>query len=136
MKYTAVNVDNGEITLVNGSDHVTNNFTFSEYASKDGSHVILYSKRLASLIQAIRDTVGPVTINSAFRTPEHNDAVGGVADSQHLLGIAVDLKIPYGYNADSFMSAIEKITGTEVGLGKYRTFIHLDIRGYKARWNG
>lgn len=34
----------------------------------------------------------PFIINSGFRTPEHNKRVGGVSNSSHLTGNAVDLK--------------------------------------------
>ena len=35
------------------------------------------------------------TITSALRTKAHNEAVGGVSNSQHLIGEAIDFK-PYG----------------------------------------
>lgn len=35
------------------------------------------------------------TITSAYRTPEQNEAAGGVPTSQHLRGEAIDFK-PYG----------------------------------------
>jgi len=38
----------------------------------------------------IRKKYGPVTITSGYRTPEHNVAVGGVENSQHVKGQAAD----------------------------------------------
>lgn len=34
---------------------------------------------------------GPVLVNSGYRCPKHNAEVGGVANSQHLLGEAADI---------------------------------------------
>jgi hypothetical protein len=34
----------------------------------------------------------PFPINSAFRCQRHNDAIGGVKDSAHCLGYAVDIR--------------------------------------------
>ena len=34
---------------------------------------------------------GPVTVNSGYRCPKHNLAVGGVVNSQHMKGEAADL---------------------------------------------
>ncbi len=36
---------------------------------------------------------GPITVNSGYRCPELNRAVGGVANSQHLTGLAADITV-------------------------------------------
>lgn len=48
--------------------------------------------RLADYLDVIREKVGkPILISSGFRCPVLNKAVGGVANSQHLKGLAADL---------------------------------------------
>ena len=80
----------------------------------------------------------PVTVNSAYRSPEHNAAVGGAKNSQHLLGKAADVVIQ-GVSPDETADAIEFLIEVglmkEGGVGRYDTFTHYDIRGTKARWD-
>ena len=45
-----------------------------------------------NLLQPIRDMAGVVTINSGYRSPALNKAVGGAKKSQHLTGQAVDFE--------------------------------------------
>ena len=47
---------------------------------------------------------GPIKINSFYRGPELNKAIGGSANSQHCKGQAIDLDDTYGYmsNADMY----------------------------------
>ena len=48
--------------------------------------------KLADYLDVIREKVGkPIRISSGFRCPVLNKAVGGVANSQHLKGLAADL---------------------------------------------
>lgn len=43
------------------------------------------------ILQPIRNTFGPVTINSGFRSEFVNDKIGGAKTSQHMQGEAADI---------------------------------------------
>jgi hypothetical protein len=47
-----------------------------------------------TLLEAIRAKFGPIKINSAFRGPSVNAAVGGSKTSQHMRGEAADIVAP------------------------------------------
>ena len=52
---------------------------------------MIYGCRL--LLEPAREAIGcPVIINSGFRNPRVNTLVGGVKNSQHLLGQAADIR--------------------------------------------
>ncbi len=98
------------------------------------------TRHLAWSLQVIRNAIGvPLKINSAYRCPGHNEAVGGAPNSQHLKGTAADLK-PLGCSPDELHEVIESLVdGKQIpsgGLGLYNSFVHYDIRPGKARWNG
>ena len=87
---------------------------------------------LALVFEDIRSLCGdkPIRVLSAYRTPEHNRKVGGARNSQHVLGRALDLAPPKNFNVDEFYKLIRANTedfGIQ-GLGKYKTFVHVDIR--------
>lgn len=85
-------------------------------------------------------------INSGYRSPNHNQSVGGSPMSQHLFGKAIDLKIG-DINQDGRVSQedkqiVYKILNTDIiankgGLGFYPNtqILHMDVRGEHARWN-
>tara|TARA_Y100000592_G_scaffold101000_1_gene184419 strand:+ start:4965 stop:5351 length:387 start_codon:yes stop_codon:yes gene_type:complete len=98
------------------------------------------TRHLAWALQKIRNAAGvPLKINSAYRCQEHNESVGGAKNSQHLSGIAADLK-PLGCSTEELHEVIESLVDSKHippgGLGLYNTFVHYDIRPGKARWNG
>ena len=128
---------------VNVNAQLTYNFKKSEFDSKDGSampiSVFNNIKILAKQLQVLRDYLGvPISINSGYRSPSHNKKVGGVKNSQHVLGTASDLSVK-GKTPKEVYNAIEKLIKEgkmkEGGLGLYNTFVHYDIRGVKSRWN-
>lgn len=46
-------------------------------------------------VQSIRDCLGmPMFVSSGYRSPAVNKAVGGAPNSQHMQGLAADLKCP------------------------------------------
>lgn len=51
-------------------------------------------KRLCGWLEMLRERAGgPIIINSGYRSPEVNKAVGGVATSNHLTGCAADIRV-------------------------------------------
>ena len=88
--------------------------------------------QLAAMFEEIRIACGnhPITVISAYRTPNWNKKVGGAKFSQHIEGRALDLLPPEGYTLEQFYTLIKANTrewGIR-GLGKYKTFVHVDIR--------
>ena len=56
------------------------------------------------VFEPLRDWVGgPIKINSFFRSPELNKAIGGSSKSQHCHGQAIDIDDTYGKVANSEM---------------------------------
>lgn len=119
-----------------GNSKLTQNFRVKEFACADGSDPIFISPELVSVLQNIRAHFGkPVTITSAYRTPAHNKKVGGVADSMHLYGAAADIKVK-DISPEQVAQYAEKLLTGKGGIGVYKTFVHIDVRSTKARWNG
>lgn len=93
--------------------------------------------RLQNLLDDIRERVGaPVNVSCVYRCPEHNAEVGGVPNSQHVQGCAADVLVPDGWTVDELADLAEEL-GAD-GIGRYYDdqFVHVDTRGYAARWEG
>ena len=121
---------------------LSKNFTQKEFNSKDGAsmpdEVLRNIQLLSEQLQIIRDYTGKsITINSGYRSPGHNASIGGVSNSQHVLGKAADIVIDGMSPADTY-ALIEYLNDKGVikigGLGSYNTFTHVDIREKTARW--
>lgn len=86
----------------------------------------------------IRKRVGvPLTVNSGIRCARHNAEVGGVSNSLHTTGQAVDLSgsiSPAKLHQIAEQVQAEMIPGRG-GLGLYSWGVHID-NGKKSRWTG
>lgn len=100
--------------------------------------------QLAEAFELIRMRCGnkPITVLSCYRTPTYNAKVGGAKNSQHCQGRAIDLRPPAHLSLNEFYSIIRAIAKTSQirGIGKYKTFVHVDVRpapdGHIALWYG
>lgn len=112
------------------------NFKVREFACTDGSDSVFISPTLVELLQKIRDHFkAPVTVNSGYRTATKNKAVGGAAYSQHLYGTAADITVK-GVTPKAVAAYAETLMPKTGGIGIYSTFVHVDCRSAKSRWNG
>lgn len=116
-----------------GNKSLTTNFKVREFRCRDGSDEILIDEKLARLLQKMRDKFGVINISSAYRTKSYNAKVGGVANSQHLYGLAADITLKDNSKLLEAAKYAEKIGFTGIGLdNKYKMFIHLDTRKNKS----
>ena len=113
---------------------ISKNFHLNEFECRHCSTVML-KKDLLEKLQTLRDKLEvPLVIMSAYRCPIHNKAVEGADRSQHLLGTAADISLhTIDLSAEHIAETAEKIGFT--GIGFYNTFLHLDVRPWKARWD-
>ena len=95
------------------------------------------------VLQPLRDAWGgPLFINSGYRCPELNKAVGGVATSQHVTGCAADVGVTDPY---ALAKLVKKMKLDVDQMILYPDFLHLSYkkdgenRGqilYNKKWKG
>ena len=121
-------------------DRLSANFKAGEFRPKDASFTFLrISPELVRRLEKIRTALGgaAITVHSAYRPPEYNRSVGGVSNSAHIDGLAADVSAA-GISTEVLHKVCEVIIGDDGGLGYYpsQQFCHVDVRGYRSRWDG
>lgn len=76
----------------------------------------------------------PIQITSWYRDPDTNEAVGGATFSRHLSGDAIDFVVP-GVHPYDVYADLNPWWGHRGGLASSTVFTHIDMRGYRARWD-
>lgn len=137
------------IRLIDGSEVYLNdpiigaggNFLWSE-ATRNGSRkpesraALNNIKRIAEVMEDVRQILGnqPIQVNSFYRPPAINRAVGGSSRSRHISGDAIDF-VPRSMSVNEAYRKLDSWWGSRGGLArKPGAFVHIDARGYRARW--
>ncbi len=141
----------GSINWQDDNQYISSYFTVGEVTlrdprrrpqpmSQEEKHILA----LAQELDRIRTDWGSaIQVTSWYRPPAVNRTVGGVSNSQHIGGRAVDIR-PVQGNVHQFQSWLDNDWHGALGYGAKRGFVHLDIRngkGWKSggpkgvRWN-
>ena len=90
---------------------------------------------LADTFASLRQELGnrPLKISSGYRTPEYNAKVGGVGNSWHIQGRALDIERPKDITEEEFHAKVKAWVAKDIAphlgaVGYYSGFVHIDTR--------
>ena len=110
----------------------TPNFTRAEMACKCGCGQCEMRHDFMDQLQAYRNRVGPLTVNSGYRCPNHPREVLKDAPGPHAQGRAADMVWPACGKHEALRVAF--VMGVFKGVGWEGDFLHLDNgHDYKHR---
>ena len=100
----------------------------------DGGVAVMPPQKLIDILEVVRVHFNaPVTINSGYRCPVHNSNQNGAQFSRHMAGDAADFFVK-GVSPREVYHFVEPMIGDTGGAHRYSSFVHIDVRGRKARW--
>ena len=111
-------------------------FSLRELQSPDTKTVMIDPKVLRCLDKLMQTCTTPIMITSGYRTPAHNEKVGGAKHSFHMRGMAVDC-YQQEHTGKEDMIAFAK-RGLEAGFTiaiVYKGHVHFDVR-YESSGHG
>lgn len=95
------------------------------------NEIVGLKSELVVLLDKARGIAGiPFKITSGLRTTDENKKAGGVPDSAHLTGLAVDIACTTDTNRWKIIDACRQVGFNRLGIAK--TFIHCDIDNSKS----
>ena len=112
--------------------YITSHFKYSSLSCKCCNRIKIIPRLYTHmrLLEEVRNIVDfPIIINSGYRCPPHNIAVGGTKKSEHM-EFATDVRPEYGENFTHQLSTLNK-AAHDIGFNgiiEYPTFTHLDMR--------
>jgi len=108
------------------------NFSPAEIACR-GTGKLLINEPALDKLQALRNRLGkPLIVRSAYRSAEHNRAVGDVTRSKHLDGAAFDIAMS-NHDPVVFEDAARAVGFLVFGFYPRSDFIHVDL-GPARQW--
>jgi len=100
-------------------------FKAGEFACRHCGKVLIES-RLIEILEALREHMGkPLVITSAYRCPVHNRRIGGVNNSAHVGGYAVDIKCTNSLDRQKILEFLLSRGVERIGI--HPAFIHFDL---------
>lgn len=98
--------------------------------------LLLVLEQLRAAVCAELDKEVPLHINSGFRCTLHNAALPNSSPySQHCVGRAADIRRVPNLSVERLAELAENIVQLQAGgIGIYSWGVHVDVRGYRARW--
>lgn len=106
---------------------LSKHFRTREFQTGNCNFVIV-SNMLLRVLDSLRDKIGePIYINSGYRTPEHNKAVGGSTLSYHMYGMAADIRADR-HTPKQLYTILDDMLDGWGGLEEHNTFLHVDVR--------
>ncbi len=85
------------------------------------------SEKLMRIADQVRDHFdNPMTVSSGVRCETHNKKVGGVANSRHISGKAMDFRVD-GFSADMVLAYVHQQSGIHYAYAIDRDFVHMDV---------
>lgn len=108
------------------------NFSPAEIACR-GTGKLLINEPAMDKLQALRDRLGkPLIVRSAYRSSEHNLAIGGATRSKHMDGAAFDIAMS-NHDPVAFEAAARAVGFLGFGFYPRSGFIHVDL-GPARQW--
>lgn len=115
--------------------------TFSETAVRLGLdnspslEVIRHLQELAEAMETVRELLGvAIHVQSAYRSPAVNKAVGGKSTSAHLSGWACDFTAPgYGSPREICEAIIDAMLPFDQLIWEYSAWVHLSVDPARMR---
>lgn len=88
------------------------------------------------MLQKIRDRVGALPLNSAYRCPKHPEEAVKAKPGHHSKGCAFDIRVPWGEKRMRIVAEALKLGAK--GFGFYEWGVHVDwrLRSEPTSWGG
>ena len=104
-------------------------FTPGEFACKCGCGCeTQVDPRLLRLADQVREHFGaPCTVSSGIRCEKNNKAVGGVADSRHVTGKAMDFCIK-GKTSTQTLAYVQSLPSVRYAYAIDKNYVHMDVK--------
>lgn len=112
---------------------LSRNFSRSEFECKCGCGEADVSPFLIEVLQRLRDVLGvKITVTSGRRCAAHNAAVGGAKNSQHLQGLAADIRAE-GWTAKDLLRVLRVLVRANALYVGYAYKVRADVIHFDVR---